>query len=109
MGGVERCELTDLPADSCGCARHRASPGFGARHDQGPDAAVAAPPLAISTDLRLNPAFDGRIHRRDCWHLGGIDGVQKEADWTSYETVDAAFVRANRHLCCSTCDPGRDA
>lgn len=25
---MERCDLTDLPVDSCGCPEHRASPGF---------------------------------------------------------------------------------
>jgi len=65
-------------------------------------------PTPVSRDVRLNPAQDGRIHRGDCWHLMGIEGFQKQADWTSYTPVDAVFIRANRHLCCSTCEPGRD-
>jgi len=105
---VERCELTDLPIESCGCARHRNSPGFNVKHEAGPDAAVSGTPTAVSTDVRLNPAQDGRVHRADCWHLMGIEGFQKQADWNSYRHVDAAFIRVNRDLCCSTCEPGRD-
>jgi hypothetical protein len=105
---VERCELTELPTDSCGCARHRNSPGFNAKHEAGADAAVSGLPTPVSADVRLNPAQDGRVHRADCWHLMGIEGFQKQADWNSYQPVDAAFIRAHRDLCCSTCEPGRD-
>jgi hypothetical protein len=105
---VERCDLTELPVESCGCAQHRNSPGFNAKHEAGADAAVSAMPTPVSTDIRLNPAQDGRVHRADCWHLIGIEGFQKQADWSSYRPVDAVFTRAHRDLCCSTCKPGRD-
>lgn len=105
---MERCDLTDLPADSCGCPAHRKSPGFNASPEAGYEAAAATMPTPVSRDVRLNPAQDGRIHRGDCWHLMGIEGFQKQADWTSYTPVDAVFIRAHRHLCCSTCEPGRD-
>lgn len=78
------------------------------KHNAGADAAVSGMPVPVSTDVRLNPAQDGRIHRADCWHLMGIEGFQKQADWNSYRAVDAVFIRAHRHLCCSTCEPGRD-
>jgi hypothetical protein len=94
--------------DSCGCAQHRNSLGFSAKHEDGANAAVAAMPPPVSTDIRLNPAQDGRLHRADCWHLTGIEGFQKQADWSSYRRIDAAFIRAHRELCCSTCEPGRD-
>lgn len=94
--------------ESCGCAKHRNSPGFNARHEVGDDGAVASMPTPISSDIRLNPAQEGRIHRADCWHLMGIEGFQKQADWSSYQQVDAVFIRTNRELCCSTCEPGRD-
>lgn len=106
---MERCDLTDLPVESCGCVQHRHSPGFNAKHEDGADAAVAAMPTPVSTDIRLNPAQDGRIHRGDCWHLMGIEGFQKRADWNSYHPVAADFIRAHRDLCCSTCEPGREA
>ena len=32
---VDRCELTELPIESCGCARHRNSPGFNVKHEAG--------------------------------------------------------------------------
>ncbi len=64
--------------------------------------------MPVPKDVRLNPAQDGRIHRAGCWHLMGIEGVQKEANWSSYLPVDGMFIRVNRQLCCSTCDPGRD-
>ena len=105
---MDRCDLTELPIDSCGCSRHRNSPGFNAKHEVGADAAASAMPTPVSTDVRLNPAQDGRIHRADCWHLVGIEGFQKQADWNSYRAVDGKFIRAHRDLCCSTCEPGRD-
>lgn len=64
-------------------------------------------PMAVSPDIRLNPAQDGKVHRADCWSLEGIEGFQKRADWSSYQPVDAVFVRAHRELCCSKCEPGR--
>ncbi len=105
---MERCELTELPIEGCGCARHRNSPGFNVKHEAGTDAAVSGMPTAVSTDVRLNPVQDGRVHRADCWHLMGIEGFQQQAEWTAYRPVDAAFIRAHRDLCCSTCEPGRD-
>lgn len=69
------------------------------------EGAVSGLPTPVSRDIRLNPAQDGRIHRADCWHLMGIEGVQKQADWDSYRAVDAVFVRTHRDLCCSTCEP----
>lgn len=105
---MERCALTELPVDSCGCAKHRNSPGFDAKQSDGSDAALSAVPPAVSTEIRLNPAQDGRAHRADCWHLMAIEGVQRQADWDLYRRVDAVFIRANRDLCCSTCEPGRN-
>lgn len=105
---MRRCDLTELPTDACGCAQHRNSPGFNAKHEQGSDAALLARPLAVSADWRRNPASDGSIHRADCWTLEGIEGFQKNADWSSYTPVDAVYIRANRDLCCSKCEPGRD-
>jgi hypothetical protein len=96
-----------LAVESCGCAQHRNSPGFNAKNEVGADSAVAALPVPVSSDVRLNPAQDGRIHRADCWHLEGIEGFQKRANWDAYQPVDAAFIREHRELCCSTCDPGR--
>lgn len=78
------------------------------KHEAGYDAASATMPTHVSSDIRLNLAQDGRIHRADCWHLMGIEGVQRQADWNSYRPVDSVFIRANRQLCCSTCEPGRD-
>lgn len=99
--------MTELPPEFCGCAKHRGSPGFNTRQQDGADAAVAAAAAPVSKDIRLNPTYDGRIHRADCWHLTGVQGFQEEADWNAYTPVDAAFIRSHRHLCCSTCDPGR--
>lgn len=82
--------------------------GSTSSHEAGKDAAVSGMPTAVSTDLRLNPVQDGRVHRADGWHLVGIEGFQKQADWKSYLQVDATFIRANRDLCCSSCEPGRD-
>ncbi len=78
------------------------------KHEAGYDAASATMPTPVSSDIRLHPAQDGRIHRADCWHLMGIEGFQKQADWSSYRAVDLVFIRADRQLCCSTCEPRRD-